>query len=127
MYATVKTELNELLAKKAQVQQQWEAVRREGKEDVRIPSVDEIVALVLDVEARIKDDPTSAREALRQMVHDGRIDMEPQADGSYRARSVIFPLDLQNKAQKPRGGSVPSGASGVSHEVVGNDGCAGRI
>jgi hypothetical protein len=40
-----------------------------------MPTVDEIVALVVDVEARIKDDPASGREALRQMLLDGALVM----------------------------------------------------
>jgi ribosomal protein L37AE/L43A len=49
----------------------------------RMPTVDEIVALVVDVEARIKDDPSSAREALRQMLLEGALVMAPLPDGSY--------------------------------------------
>jgi hypothetical protein len=85
-----------------------------------MPTVDEIVALVVDVEARIKDDPASGREALRQMLLDGALVMAPLPDGSYQARSVIFPIRLPS-ARKPRKGE-PSGASS---EGVGIDGCAG--
>ncbi len=93
----------------------------------RLPSIEELTEIVLDVEVRIKNDPTAARESIRKMLDDGRLVMEPKADGSYHAKGILLPLDLPPKSRKPRGGSGPSGASGVSHEVVGNDGCAGRI
>lgn len=91
----------------------------------RIPSVEEIVSLVLDVEARIADDPTSAREALRQSLDGGRLYMEPLPDGSYRAHSVLFPLRLywRMRMRKPRS----EGSGGASLDVVGNVSCAGRI
>ncbi len=76
------------------------------------------------MEARIKDDPTSAREALRQALDHGRLYMEPVADGTYRANSVLFPLRLfwRMRMKKPRSGE-PAGAPGT----VGNVSCAGRI
>jgi hypothetical protein len=93
-----------------------------------VPTVDEIVEMVLDVEARIREDPMAAREALRQLLGEGQIVLHPEPDGGYRAESTIFPLRLppsgrRRNASKPR---EPSGSSGAS-EVVGNDGCAGRI
>lgn len=95
---------------------------RSGKFAPRLPTVDEILERVLDVEARISDDPTTAREAIRRMLLDGKIVMQPEPDSSYRAESVIFPLRLP-KSRKPRN---PKGSE-ASHDVVGNDGCAGAI
>ena len=88
-----------------------------------MPTVDEIVALVVDVEARIKDDPASGREALRQMLHEGVLVMDPLPDGRYRARSVIFPLTLRWKTRKPR----KCETSEASTDVVEIGGCAGWI
>jgi hypothetical protein len=103
-----------------------DAAHHDANLEAGIPTIEEIVAGVLDVESRLKDDPTGAREALRRLVLDGAIHMAPQDDGSYRARSFLLPENLANKSRKPRAGQ-PSGASGVSHEVVGNGGCAGAI
>jgi hypothetical protein len=86
-----------------------------------MPTVDEIVALVVDVEARIKDDPSSAREALRQMLLEGALVMAPLPDGSYQVRSVIVPIRLPS-TRKPRHG----GPSEASSEGVGIAGCAGE-
>ena len=87
-----------------------------------MPTVDEIVALVVDVEARIKDDPASGREALRQMLLDGALVMAPLPDGSYQARSVIFPIRLPS-ARKPR----KCETSEASTDVVEIGSCAGWI
>ena len=99
-----------------------EQIRRLGRNDVRVPSLHELMKIVLDVEARMKSDPTAAREALRKMLRDGRLEMHPLPGGAYKAKSMILMLDLPHGSTKPRGGG-PSGASGV----VGNDGCAGAI
>jgi hypothetical protein len=50
--------------------------------------------------------------------------MEPNADGSYQANSVLFPLRLywRMRMKKPRAGE-PGGAS----EIVGTVSCAGAI
>ena len=75
---------------------------------------------LLRLQRQVKDDPTSAREALRRALQDGKLVMHPQPDGSYVADSMILPLRLGPRTRKPRPGS-PSGAV----EVVGSDGCAG--
>ena len=103
-----------------------EQLRNEGREEPRAPTVDEIVALVLDVETRIKEDPTSAREALRKMLGDGKITLTPKLDGTYEADSLLILGPLMGGKRKPRSGG-PGGASAASHDGVGNVGCAGRI
>lgn len=85
------------------------------------------MAYVVDVEARFKDDPTAARDALRQLLFNGGLVMEPQADGTYLANSVIFPMPAAWKMRKPRNGG-PSGASVASTtEVVEGGSCAGAL
>lgn len=124
---TLRSSLEQASRDHREAQARLDAVRRAGRQQVQLPSVEELTEIVLDVEARIKNDPTAARESIRKMLDDGRLVMEPRDDGSYHAKGILLPLDLPPKSRKPRGGSGPSGASGVSHEVVGNDGCAGRI
>ena len=69
------------------------------------------------------DDPTAVREAIRRVLSNERINMYPQPDGSYRARSVLFPLTWRWKTRKPR----KCETSEASSEGVGIDGCAGAI
>jgi len=97
----------------------------------RLPTEDEILAYVVDVETRIKDDPTTAREALRRLLLDGKLVMHPQPDGSWRGESLILPLRLAGgRTRKPRNGG-PSGASETSTTSSGEEveigSCAGRI
>ncbi len=99
------------------------AALREERPEHRPPTVDEIVSLAQDVRARFKEDPLAARELLRHLLLDGKVTLTPNEDGSYTAASMLIWERLAWKTRKPRGGSGPAGAS----EVVGNDGCAGRI
>ena len=84
------------------------------------PTVEEIAGLVVDVEERIEEDPTSAREALRHSLDFGRLRKEPNADGSYQAKTVLFPLRLywRMRMKKPRAGE-PGGASEIGFLSVG--------
>jgi hypothetical protein len=50
--------------------------------------------LVLDIEGRIAQDPIAGREHLRRLLKDGRIVLEPQADGVYLARTEALPPDV---------------------------------
>ncbi|HVJ94925.1 MAG TPA: hypothetical protein VM580_34330, partial [Labilithrix sp.] len=84
--------------------------------------VDEIMAYVLDVETRIKDDPTTAREALRQVLVSGKITLTPEADGACKAESMLIVGRLTWKTRKPRRAD-PSEA----FETVEIGSCAGRI
>lgn len=125
-YEALRADLEQATRKQRELRAKLDAAHHDANLEARIPTIEEIVAGVLDVESRLKDDPTGAREALRRLVFEGAIHMDPQEDGSYRARSFLLPENLAHKSRKPRAGR-PSGASGVSHEVVGNGSCAGRI
>ncbi len=118
----------------------------------RLPTVGEIQTFVSDVEARLRDDPTATREALRLALDDGRIVLHPQPDGTWLAvSSIVFGKlagtrasrrssggsktvthandDKSPRTTKPRQGE-PSGASSVispTGEVVEIGSCAGRI
>lgn len=120
---TLRSSLEQASREHREAEQRLEAVRRAGANQVRLPTVEEFTSLCLDVEGRIKNDPTAAREALRTMLINGRLDMEPLPDGTYKAHAVILPVKLAPGSRKPRG-SGPTGASGATS---GNDGCAGRI
>jgi DNA invertase Pin-like site-specific DNA recombinase len=121
-YEIVRTSLEEATAEQRDLQAKLDALKTRTVEP-RLPTEEEILAYVVDVEARIQDDPTSAREALRRLLLDGKLIMHPQPDGSWRGESAVFPLRLAGRTTKPRSGG-PNGASGQEVEI---GGCAGRI
>jgi DNA invertase Pin-like site-specific DNA recombinase len=61
---------------------------------IKLPTPDEMLEIVLDLERRLNADPARGREELRRLFRDGRIDLIPQPDGFYIARSEILPLVL---------------------------------
>ncbi len=94
-----------------------ELSRAGASSEPSVPTVDEIMAYVVDVEVRLQDDPTTAREALRAVLVDGRITPTPQPDGSWKADSALIFGRLPGrvrKAPKPRAPSASAKAeSGV--------------
>ena len=70
-------------------------------------------------------DPTRARQALRTMLKDGIIELEPQPDGTYIARGTVFPLMplLLQPLERPK----PRDREAEGLQVVYRSSCAGRI
>ena len=99
------------------------AALQEHRPETRPPTVDELVHLAQDVYAHLKADPIAGREMLRNLLGEGMMKLTPNDDGTYEVDSSLIWDRLAWKTRKPRGGSGPAGAP----EVVGNDGCAGRI
>jgi hypothetical protein len=99
------------------------AALQEDRPETRPPTVEELVNLAQDVHARLKEDPIAGREMLRNLLGEGMMKLTPNGDGTYEVESSLIWDRLAWKTRKPRGGSGPAGAP----EVVGNDGCAGRI
>jgi hypothetical protein len=125
-FATILGSIEASTAEKNDIERKLAAL--EPKAVPRVPTVEEIQRFVIDVEARLRGDPTAAREALRQVLGDGKIVLHPQPDGTYRAQSMLVLGKLAAKTPKPRSGE-PSGASGTATtgEVVGIGSCAGQI
>jgi hypothetical protein len=119
-YEAVRTSLEKATQEHRQITLRLESLDHAPEE--RVPTVDEILPLVLDVEARVGDDPVGARELLRELLLDGKIAMHPQEDGTYRGSSVVFPMHLRWKTRKPR-----SASAARAFDVVEDGGCAGRI
>ena len=85
---------------------------------IKLPTPEEMVRIVFELERRLMADVTRGREELRRFFRDGRIDLGPQPGGFYVARSEILPLVLLTRdspGENP--GSVRYTGSG----------CAGRI
>lgn len=65
-----------------------------SKSPVRLPTPDQVLERVLDLERTLAADPVRAREALRRLLVDGRITLEPGADGVYVATFTFLPMVL---------------------------------
>lgn len=101
------------------------SLERAAGSPIKLPTPDEMLALVLDLQRRLAANPTRGREELRRLFRDGRIDLVPQPDGFYVARSEILPLVLLT--------TPPSVANQGGRMEADQDprysaiGCAGRI
>jgi len=122
---TIRSSLETAIAEQRDLKAKLDALKTSTVEP-RLPTEEEVLAYVVDVEARIKDDPASAREALRRLLLNGRLVMHPQPDGSWRGESAVFPMRLAGKTPKPQSGG-PSGASGIATDKVEIGRCAGPI
>jgi hypothetical protein len=127
-FEALRVDLQRVANKERDVQSKLAALS--SSSEPALPAVDEIIAQVVDVEARIKGDPTTARDTLRQVLIDGKITLTPQPDGSWQAASMLIMGRLTWKTRKPRTVLArPSGASSMTSttEVVEIGSCAGRI
>jgi hypothetical protein len=69
-------------------------LERRTQTAIRLPSPDELMGIVFELEKRLSADTTQAREELRRIFRDGKITLLPQPGGFYVARSEILPLVL---------------------------------
>lgn len=98
------------------------ALEKVAATPIRLPTPDEMLRIVFDLERRLTTDVTRGREELRRLFRDGRIDLIPQPDGFYIARSEILPLVLLTtppSVANQGGRDQESTSSAIS--------CAGRI
>lgn len=87
---------------------------------IHLPSPAEVEERILDLHRLCERSPIEAREVLRR-VFNGRIEMKPQPDGTYLARTEILPLVLIGpETTKPHPGEPDWG-------FVYFRGCAGSI
>lgn len=61
---------------------------------IKLPTPDEMLKLVFDLERRLVADVTKGREELKRVFRDGKIVLTPEPGGYYTARSEILPLVL---------------------------------
>ncbi len=126
-FDAVRDSLERATNERRQLHDRLQRLERRRKVPPKLPTVEDIMALILDIEARLKEDPTTAREAIRRMLDGGRIAMHPQPDGTYKAESVIFPLKLAWKTRRRKSKKPRKSDTSEASEVVENDGCAGAI
>jgi site-specific DNA recombinase len=65
---------------------------RQARQPIALPSLDALTAAVGDLDALLAEDPIGGRTALHRLFQGGRIDLDPQPDGVYLARSKLLPL-----------------------------------
>ena len=92
-------------------------LEKRGSVPIRLPTPDEMLRIVFDLEKRLMSDVARGREQLRRLFRDERITLLPKPGGFYVARSEILPLVLLT--QPP-----PEELSGGRYTA---SGCAGRI
>ncbi len=97
-----------------------DALEKARTTPIRLPTPDEMMALVLDLETRLTADVARGREELRHLFRNGRIDLVPQPGGFYVAKSELLPLVLLTKT--PAEGH----SDGRDHRYIPTS-CAGRI
>lgn len=82
------------------------ALDAEATKPIPLPTPDELKALVGELEELLAADVLAGREALRVLLKDGVLVLEPQPEGFYIARSEVLPLMLMTrKSHRPLGGS----------------------
>jgi DNA invertase Pin-like site-specific DNA recombinase len=86
-------------------------LEREGAAPVRLPSPAEVLRRVVNLENRIRADPTAGRELMRRLLKDGQIVLKPGADGVYSAAGELLPVVLFLETRPPGEGSSPGPAA----------------
>jgi hypothetical protein len=94
------------------------ALEKRTTTPIRLPSTEDMLAIVFDLERRLMAGVARGREELRNLFRGGRIDLIPQAGGFYVARSEILPLVL---LVQPPSEENPGGRRYLASS------CAGRI
>jgi hypothetical protein len=64
------------------------ALEDSAREPLRLPSIDEVEAELRELDARLQQDPESAREQLRRWLRDGSIQIGPREDGELVAEGA---------------------------------------
>lgn len=102
------------------------ALQQAAASPIKLPTPDEMLEIVLNLEKRLTANPTRGREELRRLFRDGRIDLVPQPDGFYVARSEILPLVLLTTP--PSVAVDQGGRNGADQDPrYSASSCAGRI
>lgn len=117
----VQRALRDLEVQAASEKRAIQELRERASKPIELPTPDEVLHRVFALEARLTQDVTRGREALRELFHDGKVRLVPQSDGVYLARTELLPLRilLGQKAEDPAPEVREPGLTGTS--------CGGRI
>jgi site-specific DNA recombinase len=96
---------------------------QEANRPIRLPSIDEVTALAIDLDARLTDDPEVGRAALRRWLHEGVIRVDQSPEGPV-AETELLPLMVlidgaekaEGKGGRPRKLEIP-GESSISRDI----------
>lgn len=110
--------LQDMESHRAMEQKQIEALNDVATQPIRLPTPDEVMARVLDIEARMDQDPIAAREEVRRYFDGGRIQLEVNAHDQYVARWALLPLVLLADTYKNAPGVSGGGASSCQATFV---------
>lgn len=105
---------DQLVAQAKAKQALIETLERHAASPVKLPSPDEMVQRVYDLEAMVAVNPKAAQQALRRLFKDGRVILDPLPDKGYLVRTEILPLVLLGgpSPQDLPGEMVPYAGSG---------------
>jgi hypothetical protein len=81
-------------------------LERRPQTAIRLPSHDELMGIVFELEKRLSADTTQAREELRRIFRDGKIALLPQPDG--RDASAPAVRHRPGAAEETNMGQTPS-------------------
>ncbi len=88
----VVTTLRDLDAYAKEERAQIGALEAAAGEPLRLPSIDDVLAQVIDLDARLADDPEAGRARLGRWLKDSAIRVGPAATGEIVAEGELLPL-----------------------------------
>ncbi len=94
--------LRDLEAFTTQEREAIAGLEQAAREPLRLPSIEEVEAQVIQLDARLKQDPESAREQLRRWLKEGTIRVGPREDGAIVAEGSLLPLRVIDDGQRPK-------------------------
>ncbi len=110
----MRTEHDRLVAEAKAKKALIDTLEKHAANPIRLPSPDEFVQQVFELEKLMASAPMTARERLRRVFKDGQIVLDPLPDKGYLVRTEILPLVLVGhpSPQDFPGEMVPHGGSG---------------
>jgi hypothetical protein len=74
----------------------------QAQEPLRLPSVDEIASLALQLDARLNQDPTAGRAQLLRWLKDGKLRVVLGPDGKSYAKGELIPFTILAEAENTK-------------------------
>ncbi len=107
----VTTSLRDLEAFARNEKAEISALVQSAQEPLRLPSFDELIAEVGDLNRWLGEVPEVGREKLRSVLKDGTIQLDTTADGMSQATASILPVPLVFASATGRKQGIPGGGS----------------